>query len=89
MELTQDYLDKQLKMLATKEDIKAAFESQTKDLKSYADQQTETLARIIASTVADPMERHFTDLKDLLQIKEIVERHEREIERLKALLSAA
>lgn len=89
MELTQEYFDQQLKQLATKEDLNAALKSQTEELKDYTDNQTESLARVIAITVGDPMERHFADLKNLLQIRETVERHEQEIRRLKELLHAA
>lgn len=48
-ELTKEYLDEQL-------------QEQTKELAAYANQQTEELAHIIATTVAEPMERHFEKL---------------------------
>jgi hypothetical protein len=86
MELSQEYFDQQLGKLVTKTDLDAALTAQTESLKNYTDNQTESLARIIALNVADPMEKHFAELKDLLQIKETVQRHEREIERLKGLL---
>jgi len=88
MELTQEYFDRQLQKLATKKDLHAALRSQTENLKDYTDNQTASLARVIALTVAEPMEKHFSELKDLLQIKETVERHEREIAHLKGLLRA-
>ena len=88
MELTQEYFDQQLQKLATKKDLHEALRAQTEELKDYTDNQTESLARVIAVTVADPMEKHFAELKDLLQIRETVERHEREIAHLKGLLQA-
>ena len=88
MELTQEYFDQQLKKLITKDDFYAALETQTDALKNYTDKQTEALARMVAETIAEPMEQHFAELKDLLHIKETVERHEREIARLKRLFQA-
>lgn len=46
--LTKEYLDEQLK-------------KQTGALRQFAEEQTDALARIIA-TVAEPMERHFEKL---------------------------
>jgi nitrogen regulatory protein PII-like uncharacterized protein len=46
------------KNFATKDDLKA----QTKELKDYADQQTEHLASIIATTVANPLQRHLEEV---------------------------
>lgn len=89
MELTREYFDQQLGKLVTIKDLQSALKAQTKDLKDYTDNQTESLARVIALTVADPMEKHFAELKDLMHIKEIVQRHEREIELLKGLLQSS
>ncbi|MCL5667203.1 MAG: hypothetical protein M1383_05550 [Patescibacteria group bacterium] len=83
MELTREYLDKQLAKLATKDNLtnlatkdelrnlatkdelrnlatKDDLKQQTKELKEFAEEQTEALARIISNTVAEPMERHFS-----------------------------
>lgn len=46
MELTKEYFDEQLK-------------EQTRELKAFSEEQTDALARLIAITVAEPMERHF------------------------------
>ena len=43
MELTKEYFDQVVNSLATKADLK----EQTKELKAYAHEQTEELARII------------------------------------------
>ena len=45
-------LDQKLANFATKADM----EAQTKELKQFAEEQTESLARIIATTVAEPLE---------------------------------
>ena len=63
MELTQEYFDKKLESLATKEDLqkfatKEDLQAQTAELKAFAVEQTEELARIIATTVAVPLETH-------------------------------
>lgn len=57
MELTQEYFDSVVKNLATKDDLK----EQTVELKRFAVEQTEELARIIASAVAEPMQKHFDE----------------------------
>ena len=59
MELTKEYFDKQINKLVTKADLESALRSQTEYLKGYTDNQTESLARVIALTVADPMEKHW------------------------------
>ncbi len=46
---------------ATKDDLKIALDEQSKDLKSFAEEQTEHLARIIATTVAEPLDQHLRD----------------------------
>jgi len=54
-----------LKSFATKEDLKSfeqrideKFEKQSKELKEYAEDQTETLAAYIAETIAIPLQEH-------------------------------
>jgi len=59
MELTKEYFDEGLRTLET-------------NLSKKIDDQTEQLARIIADTVATPMEQHFADLKDYLEVREDV-----------------
>lgn len=46
-----------LKNFATKDDLK----SQTQELKDYSDQQTEKLALIIATSVAEPLDKHLQE----------------------------
>lgn len=65
IELKQ-YLDKQFKTVATKEDLA----QQTEILKAYADEQTEKLAVIINSTIVEPMEKNFSELKDYKTVRE-------------------
>lgn len=54
-ELTKEYFDEQLK-------------AQTKELKQFAEDQTDALARLIATTVAEPMERHFEKIDKELDV---------------------
>lgn len=102
MELTQEYFDQQLAQLnkrldavATKEDLKdfvtkqdlgGALQAQTTELKSYTDQQTETLARIIATTIAEPMEKHFAEVKSEIGMKRRVELLETKVIKLQEAL---
>lgn len=52
-ELTQQFFEQKLR-------------EQTEELKKHAVEQTEELARIIATTVVDPMEEHFTALREII-----------------------
>lgn len=100
MELTQEYFDKKLAGLATKDDLKTFatkedlksfatkddLRNQTAELKTFAQEQTDTPARIIATSVAVPLEAHLsaarqetsTDIRiqnleqDVLQIKQVL-----------------
>ena len=67
-DLTKEYLDKNLKELATKDDLtrlatKEDLTKQTKELKAFTEGQTESLARIIAETVVLPMDKGFNNLE--------------------------
>lgn len=77
--LTQAYLDKSLKNLATKQDVEAIIiektknfvtkddlTKQTKELRAFAEDQTEALARIVATTVANPMAEGFQAIEKKL-----------------------
>ncbi len=77
MELTKEYFenylgqqfDEKLKNVATKDDLrnlttKGDLASQSRELKDFALEQTESLARIIATTVAEPMEKGFREIKE-------------------------
>jgi hypothetical protein len=73
MELTQEHFDQGLRTLET-------------NLSRKIDDQTEQLARIIADTVATPMEQHFADLKDYLEVREEVQMLKVDIQRIKEAL---
>lgn len=60
--------DKKLENVATKDDLR----QQTETLKAYADEQTEKLAAIINTTIAEPMEQNFSELKDYKTVREEV-----------------
>ena len=84
-----------LKGFATKEDLKQAvaplatkleLTAQTKELKVFAREQTEELARIIANTVAAPMQNHFEELKDELEVREEVQTLKRDMLKIKQAL---
>lgn len=63
MELTKKYFDDKLKHLATKDDLKSELAGQSKELKQFAEDQTEFLAAIVARTVANPLEEHIREYK--------------------------
>jgi len=80
-ELTIEYLDKKfaelsnvfatkadLDRFATKEDLNQALADQSIELKQFAEEQTEHLARIITTTVAEPLEKH---LKEVSMFEEV------------------
>ena len=73
MELTKEYFDEWLRTLET-------------NLGKKNDYQTEQLARIIADTVATPMEQHFAGLKDYLEVREDVQMLKVEMQRIKEAL---
>ncbi len=50
----------------TQEFFEHKLNEQTEELKKHATDQTEELARIIATTVVDPMEEHFADLRKIM-----------------------
>jgi transketolase len=100
MELTQEYFDEKLNQLASKEELNAhtgafnqrfdgieqRFEKQTTDLKAFAKEQTEELARIIADTVATPMEQRFAKLEARQDVAERVKALETDMRQIKAAL---
>ena len=83
MELTQEYFDQALKNLATKDDLKELSTKQ--DVRNAV----EELARLIADTVATPMERHFADLKDYLEVRKDVHTLKVEMQKIKEVLHIA
>ncbi len=76
------YLDKQFETVATKEDLA----EQTGTLKDYADGQTEKLAAIIATTIAEPMEKNFSELKDYKAVREEVLTLKADVQKIKTAL---
>lgn len=81
IELKQ-YLDRQFETVAAEIDL----EEQSKKLKAYADQQTEKLALIIATTIAEPMEKNFSELKDLTLMRQEFLTVKTEIQKIKTAL---
>lgn len=79
-------LDKQLETVVTKNDLQQQLDGQTATLKDYADEQTEKLAAIIATTIAEPMEKHFSDLKDYKTVQEKVTTLEADMQKIKTAL---
>jgi hypothetical protein len=80
MELTQEYFDEKLKGLATKDDLKPLASKQ--DINAAVDE----LARIIAETVANPMEQRFAKLEARLDVAERVKLLESDMNRIKQAL---
>lgn len=84
MELTKEHFDQTLTTLYKKFDTK--IDEQTKELRSYAKEQTEELARIIATTIAEPMEHHFEKLDKELDVYSEVKQLKADMERIKEAL---
>ena len=82
MELTKEYFDEKLNRLTTKDDLA----KQTKELKSYAREQSGDLARIIADTVANPMEQRFAILESRTDVTERVRYLETDMQKIKEAL---
>ncbi len=94
MELTKEHFDQQLGALnhwlgkieqrmdgmATKTDLRPLA------TKADVREGVEELARIIATTVAKPMEQHFAELKAELAMHQRVQRLENDINKIKAAL---
>lgn len=80
MELTQEYLDKALSNLATKDDLKPLA------TKADLEGAVSHLVGVSNETIAEPMERHFEQLKDYLKTKEDVQMLKREMQQIKETL---
>jgi hypothetical protein len=76
MELTKAYFDEGLRTLEA-------------NLTKKMNDQTEQLARLIADTVATPMEEHFADLKDYSDVRKEVHTLKVEMQKIKAALHIA
>jgi hypothetical protein len=66
--------------------VKAHADKQTEMLKAYTDEQTEKLAAIIATTIAEPMEKNFAELKDFKTVREEVFSLKTDMQKIKAAL---
>jgi hypothetical protein len=85
-----DRFNQRMDSFATKEDLKEVATKE--DLKPLATKQdvregVEELARIIAETVANPMEQHFTELKDYAQVREEVKNLKTDMLKIKQALN--
>lgn len=72
--------------LATKDSLKASLTEQTTELKQFAVEQTEELARIIARAVAEPMQKHLDQTVNHESIKAKVGELENEVAQIKTAL---
>ena len=77
MELTKEYFEKHLDQ---------KLKEQTEELKAYAREQTEELARIVAETVATPMEERFARLESLMDVRLAVQTLQLDMRRIKEAL---
>jgi hypothetical protein len=89
MELTKEDFEKTIKGLATKEDLQGLATKE--DLRSLATKQdvrdgVEELARIVAETVAEPMEQRFARLESLMDVRLAVQNLQLEMRRIKEAL---
>lgn len=87
------YLDEQFagintrfETVATKDEITRQLAEQTETLKAYADEQTEKLAAIINTTIAEPMEQNFSELKDYKTVREEVSVLKADVREIKSAL---
>ena len=78
MELTQEYFDRQLEKLATKEDIALAIQSQTKELKGYIHESFDTQQQYIDERIGE--------LTDSAKVKEDIVSLQRDMVQIKAAL---
>jgi hypothetical protein len=83
--LSRDLLLKRSKALLF-QTIDEQLKAQTKELKKFAEEQTDALARIIATTVIEPMERHFEKLDKELDVYAEVKQLKADMERIKEAL---
>jgi hypothetical protein len=81
MELTKEYFDQTIKGLATKDDLKPLATKQ--DVR----EGVEELARIIANTVANPMEERFAKPESQMDVRIAVQNLQLDMHRIKAALN--
>ena len=73
MDLTREYLDQ-------------ALATQTAELKAYADQQTAQRGGVSNEAIAVPMERHFAEVRDSVDVRAEVEALKLDTQRIKEAL---
>lgn len=59
---------------------------QTQDIKSYVNEQTEELARIIAVNVAEPLNQHLEESHDIVVLQKEVHTLKRDVTKIKSVL---
>lgn len=72
--------------LATKDNLKTSLAEQTRELKQFAVEQTEELARIIASAVAEPVQKHLDEPVNHENIKAKVQELEQDVVKIRTAL---
>ena len=63
-ELTTEYLDKAFESFETKFEAKMdiKFANQTKELKTFTEEQVEKLATMVQTSLVEPFEQHFNEI---------------------------
>lgn len=84
MELTKEYFDEQLNILATKDDLKPLATKE--DVRTEIKKGVGELAAIIAKTIAVPMQQHFDQLHDELTVRARVTQLESDLQKIKLAL---
>ena len=90
MELTKEQFEQVLDQKLSKMATKADLEHQTKELKAFAEDQTEHLARLVSNSVIEPISEQFKEVKkDIknLDIKPRLEKLEKDMAGIKTALS--
>lgn len=79
-------VNKRFEAVVTRDELTRQLVEQTETLKAYADEQTEKLAAIIATTIAEPMEKGFAELRDYKTVQEKVLTLEADMRKIKTAL---
>jgi len=79
-------INEQFANVVTKDNLTQQLSEQTATLRVYADEQTEKLAVIIKETIVEPMETHFSELKDYKTVQEKVLTLESDMRKIKSAL---
>ncbi|HEX8459229.1 MAG TPA: hypothetical protein VF656_18190 [Pyrinomonadaceae bacterium] len=83
MEITQEYLDNALSKLASKDDLKPLA------TKIDVEGAVNHLVGVINETIAEPMERHFAEVKDAIDVRTEVEMLKLDMRKIKEALHLA